>query len=95
MVPSLRSNPRDTKLWKLEASNAVNKSTIEGDVNNLLDALQRDNVINKGTYSVASYKNWLYIDGAKQSEQINEKYLKYFDGKGDFVTKQSQDPGRP
>ena len=83
-----------TKTWKLEASGSVNKGTIEADVNDLLDALESGNLVNKSTYSVASYKNWLYIDGVKQSEEINDKYKKYFDGKGDFVTKQTSNHGK-
>ena len=83
-----------TKTWKLEASGSVNKGTIEADVNDLLDALESGNLVNKSTYSVASYKNWLYIDGVQQSEEINDKYKKYFDGKGDFVTKQTSNHGK-
>ena len=55
----------------------------------LLDALEADKLIDNSTYSVATYNNWLYIDGTRQSPEVNNKYRKYFDKKGDFVTKQS------
>jgi K(+)-stimulated pyrophosphate-energized sodium pump len=84
----IKNDLQTQKTWKLEASDAVDRATIEDDVNKLLDALEKDNLINKTTYSVASYQNWLYIDGVKKSEDINNKYKKYIDGKGDFVTKQ-------
>ena len=77
------------KVWTLESNSAVNRSTIERDVSKLLDALDTDKRIDKSTYSVATYNNWLYIDGTKQSPEVNNKYRKYFDRKGDFVTKQS------
>ena len=77
------------KVWALESNNAVNRSTIERDVSKLLNALEADKLINVSTYSVATYNNWLYIDGTKQSPEVNSNYRKYFDRKGDFVTKQS------
>ncbi|MEO8860707.1 MAG: sodium-translocating pyrophosphatase [Ginsengibacter sp.] len=83
------TNSVNQNVWKLENSNGINKSTIEKDVNKLLDALQADNLINKSTYSVATFKNWLFIDGTKQPADINNKYKKYFDGKGDFVIRQT------
>jgi len=84
-----QQNGTQQNLWKLESSNSVNRNTIGKDVNDLLDALQADHLIDKSTYSVATYKNWLFIDGIKQPAEINNKYKKYFDGKGDFVTRQT------
>lgn len=77
------------KVWALERNGSVNTSTIETDVSKLLDALEADKLIDQATYSVAAYNNWLYIDGTKQSQEVNNKYKKYFDGKGDFVTRQT------
>lgn len=77
-------------VWSLESNNAVNRGTIEKDVTKLIDALQQANLINKSTYSVAANNNWLYIDGVKQPAEVNDRYSKYFAGKGDFVTKQSR-----
>lgn len=76
------------KNWILESSIAVNRNNIEVEVGKLLDALEADKLIDKSTYSVATFNNWLYIDGIKQSSEVNNKYLKYFDRKGDFVTRQ-------
>ena len=39
--------------------------------------------------TVASHNNWLYINDKKQTPEVNNKYINYFDGKGDFVTRQS------
>jgi K(+)-stimulated pyrophosphate-energized sodium pump len=79
----------EQKTWTLEANNAVNRGTIERDVSKLLNALEADKLIDNSTYSVATYNNWLYIDGTKQSSEVNNKYRKYFDGRGDFVSRQS------
>ncbi len=77
----------DEKVWALEGSNdAINRNTITNDVTRLLNALEADNVIDKSTNSVSVKNNWLYIDGKKQPQDINDKYFSYFDGKGDFVT---------
>ena len=78
------------KTWALDSNNAVavNHSTIERDVSRLLDALEADKRIDKSTYSVATFNNWLYIDGTKQSPEVNDRYRQYFDGEGNFVTKQ-------
>ena len=83
------NNGVNQNVWKLENSNGINKNTIEKDINKLLDALQSDNLIDKSTYLVATFKNWLFIDGTKQPADINNKYKKYFDGKGDFVIRQT------
>ncbi|MEO8413602.1 MAG: sodium-translocating pyrophosphatase [Ginsengibacter sp.] len=77
------------KTWVLENGSTVNRNTISNDVTGLLDALEADKLIDKSTYSVATFKNWLYIDGTKQSVQANDKYKKYFDEKGDFVMRQT------
>ena len=77
------------KVWALERNGSVNTSNIETDVSKLLDALEADKLIDQATYSVATYNNWLYIDGTKQSPEVNNKYKRYFDGKGDFVTRQT------
>ncbi len=77
----------DEKVWALEGSNdAINRNTITNDVTRLLNALEADNVIDNSTNSVSVKNNWLYIDGKKQPQDINDKYFSYFDGKGDFVT---------
>ena len=83
-------NPgNEQKTWTLETNNAVNRGTIERDVSKLLNALEADKLIDNSTYSVATYNNWLYIDGTKQSSEINNKYRKYFDRRGDFLTRQT------
>jgi len=76
------------KTWALESSNSENRATLESDVSKLLDALEADKLIDKSTSSVATYNNWLYIDSTKQSPKINNRYRKYFDRKGDFITRQ-------
>jgi hypothetical protein len=86
---SLINAENKQKTWTLESNTAVNQNTIEREVSKLLDVLEADKLIDKSTYSVASYNNWLYIDGTKQSPAVNNKYRKYFDRKGDFVTKQT------
>ena len=82
-------HPEQQKVWALESNSSLNRSTIERDVSKLLNALEADKLIDNSSYSVATYNNWLYIDGTKQSSEVNNKYRKYFDGKGDFVTKQN------
>jgi len=76
------------KVWNLERNSSKNRRTIESDVSKLLDALEADNLIDKSTNTVATRNNWLYIDDVKQSTEVNNKYINYFDGKGDFVTRQ-------
>ena len=76
------------KVWNLERNSSKNRRTIESDVSKLLDALEADNLIDKSTNTVATRNNWLYIDDVKQSTEVNKKYINYFDGKGDFVTRQ-------
>jgi K(+)-stimulated pyrophosphate-energized sodium pump len=84
----INSEPQQ-KTWAIENYSGVNRSTIERDVSKLLNALEADKLIDNSSYSVATYNNWLYIDGTKQSSQVNNKYRKYFDRQGDFVTKKS------
>jgi K(+)-stimulated pyrophosphate-energized sodium pump len=82
------STENQQKAWALETNSTVNRNTIERDVTRLLDALESDKLIGPSTYSVATYNNWLYIDGEKQSLQVNNRYRRYFDRKGDFITRQ-------
>jgi K(+)-stimulated pyrophosphate-energized sodium pump len=76
------------KTWALESKSANLPPNIESDVSKLLDALEADKLIDQSTATVATRHNWLYIDEVKQSAAVNKKYLGYFDGKGDFVTRQ-------
>ncbi|MEP6926596.1 MAG: sodium-translocating pyrophosphatase [Ginsengibacter sp.] len=77
------------KVWALESSSVANRNTIEDDVTKLLDQLETNKLIDKSTNNVSTRNNWLYIDDVKQSPEVNNKYKRYFNGKGDFITKQS------
>jgi K(+)-stimulated pyrophosphate-energized sodium pump len=79
---------KQQKVWAIESNSSINRNTIEKDVSKLLNALEADKLIDQSTNTVATRNNWLYIDGTKQSPAVNSKYRKYFDGKGDFDTKQ-------
>ncbi|MEP6949393.1 MAG: sodium-translocating pyrophosphatase [Ginsengibacter sp.] len=76
-------------VWPLESNSTINRNTIERHVTKLFDAPEAGKLIYKSTYSIATVNNRLYIDGTKKSPEVNDRWRKYFDGKGDFVTEQS------
>jgi K(+)-stimulated pyrophosphate-energized sodium pump len=75
-------------LWTLQTP--VQSEKVQRDVKQFIDELQRDGMIKANSFSVAVEKGELYIDGKKQSAEINEKYKSAIDATGDFITKESR-----
>ena len=64
--------------------NAMNNS----DVKALLGGLKNDGIITSENYTVEIKNNRLFVDGVEQSDAVNDKYKKYFEGKGDIIMKE-------
>jgi K(+)-stimulated pyrophosphate-energized sodium pump len=74
----------EMKITAANSSVAVNDNNDANQLDNLAKALKADNFEKNGNLSV-DYKNGeLVINGKKQSEDIIQKYAKYFDSKKDF-----------
>lgn len=73
--------------WVLQTDQQSEK--VQKDVKNFIDELSHDGMIKKNSFSVAVEKGELYIDGEKQSQEINNKYKEYIESTGDFITKES------
>ncbi|MGI8584492.1 MAG: hypothetical protein ACR2KX_20065 [Chitinophagaceae bacterium] len=57
--------------------NAMNNA----DVKSLLGGLKNDGIITSKDYTVEIRNGRLFIDGLEQSNEVNNKYKKYFEGK--------------
>ena len=64
--------------------NAMNNS----DVKALLGGLKNDGIITSEDYIVVIKNNRLFVDGVEQSDAVNDKYKKYFEGKADIIIKE-------
>jgi K(+)-stimulated pyrophosphate-energized sodium pump len=78
---------RDTTTYdRTTNTNAAGLS--QSDVKKLLSGLKNDGLITSGNYEVLIHDNRLYIDGVEQPEEVNQKYRKYIEGKGDLTIKE-------
>jgi K(+)-stimulated pyrophosphate-energized sodium pump len=77
---------RDTATYNPVKNNARGLS--QGDIKKLIGGLKNDGIITSGDYEVLIHDDRLYIDGIEQPEEVNARYRKYFQGKGDFTIKE-------
>ncbi len=87
---NLTNSAKPKNVWTLQTRNADNRSVVEKDVKRMIDEMEQDNLIDNSTYSVEVANNWLYINGAKQPAEINNRYKKYYARTGDFITGEAQ-----
>ncbi|MEO8569918.1 MAG: sodium-translocating pyrophosphatase [Ginsengibacter sp.] len=83
---NLENNKTPKNVWTLQTRNPDNLKVAEPNVKKMIDEMEGDNLINNSTYSVEVANSWLYINGVKQSEEINNRYKKHYAGTGDFIT---------
>jgi K(+)-stimulated pyrophosphate-energized sodium pump len=74
--------------WTLQAPVETKKA--QESVKSFIDVLTKDHLIKDTSYSVAVEKGKLYIDGAAQSDEINEKYKTFMEKTGNFITKETR-----
>nr|MDQ6889599.1 sodium/proton-translocating pyrophosphatase [Bacteroidota bacterium] len=77
-------------VWSLQTKNPANRNVVQKDVKRFIDALEQDNMINNSTYSVEVADSWLYINGVKQPAEVNNRYKRYIEKTGDFITGETQ-----
>ncbi|MEP6615717.1 MAG: sodium-translocating pyrophosphatase [Ginsengibacter sp.] len=58
------------------------------EVRQLIGGLKNDGIITSGNYELLIHDNVLYINGVEQPEEVNQKYSRYLEGKGDFTIKE-------
>ena len=86
---SAAEDAKDSKdVWTLQTANE--NESVQKEVKDFIDVLEQDNLIKAGTFSVAVQGKALWIDGEKQSDAINQKYSKYIEATGDFITKEAK-----
>lgn len=78
---------RDTTSYD-RAANTNPEGLSQSDVKKLIGGLKNDGLITSGNYEVLIHDNRLYIDGVEQPEEVNQKYKRYIEGKGDFTIKE-------
>src|SRR5207248_10657255 len=57
----------------------------DNDIKKLIGGLKTDGFIKSEDYSVVVKDNKLIVDSIALPEEVNVKYRKYFEGKGDFI----------
>ena len=72
----------------VENTNDNGKAMNNSDVKALLGGLKNDGVIPPGDYTVEIRNGRLIINGVEQPDAVNDKYKKYFEGKGDIIMKE-------
>ncbi|MEO7960427.1 MAG: sodium-translocating pyrophosphatase [Ginsengibacter sp.] len=87
---SQHHNTNSRNVWTLQTRNPGNVKVVQNDVKQLIDRLENDHVISDNTYSVEVADGWLYVNGSKQSPEINNRYKKYYATTGDFITGEAQ-----
>ncbi len=87
---NLTNSAKPKNVWTLQTRTPDNRSVVEKDVKRMIDEMEQDNLIDNSTYSVEVANNWLYINGAKQPAEINNRYKKYYAKTGDFITGEAQ-----
>jgi len=86
---TLNERAKENKnVWTLTVPNDENRPEIEREVKKFIDVLEEDHLIKANTFSVAVQDKVLYIDGEKQSPAINQKYSKYIEATGNFISKE-------
>jgi K(+)-stimulated pyrophosphate-energized sodium pump len=75
-------------LWTLQSP--AGNQNVQNEVKKFIDVLEADHLIKNDSFSVAVQDNVLWIDGVKQSPEINQKYSKYIEATGDFITQESK-----
>jgi K(+)-stimulated pyrophosphate-energized sodium pump len=68
----------------MDATKSNPNGLSQSDVKQLIGGLKNDGIITTSNYEVLILDNRLFVDGVQQPDAVNEKYKKYFDGKGDF-----------
>ena len=58
------------------------------DVKALLNGLKSDGIIKSENYTVEVRGGRLFVDGVEQTDAVNDKYKKYFEGKADIIIKE-------
>ena len=93
-IEYLQSISKDEKVkekkenWTLQAPVETKKA--QESVKSFIEVLTKDHLIKDTSYSVAVEKGKLYIDGAAQSDEINEKYKTFIEKTGNFITKETK-----
>ncbi|GAC1401247.1 MAG: hypothetical protein NVSMB63_20290 [Sediminibacterium sp.] len=84
----LRENKIDQRLITNERPVTTNNSSQDKDIKTLIGGLKNDGIITSENYTVEIRNNRLFVDGREQTNEINDKYIKYFGGKGDLIIKE-------
>ncbi|HEV2831174.1 MAG TPA: sodium-translocating pyrophosphatase [Hanamia sp.] len=82
------SAKQNKNVWTLQTADQTQE--VQEEVKKFIDVLEADHLIKSETFSVAVQDNVLWIDGEKQSPEINKKYSQYMEATGDFITKESK-----
>ena len=72
----------------VENTNDNGKAMNNSDVKALLGGLKNDGIIISEDYIVEIRSDRLFVDGVEQSDAVNDKYKKYFEGKADIIIKE-------
>ena len=75
-------------VWALTLPDNADRAVVEPEIKRFIDVLEQDNLIKANTFSVAVQDKQLYIDGEKQPAEVSNKYSKYINASGDFITKE-------
>jgi len=57
----------------------------DADIKKLVGGLKSEGIIKSENYSIIVQDNKLIVDSVALPEEMNNKYRKYFEGKGDFI----------
>jgi K(+)-stimulated pyrophosphate-energized sodium pump len=82
------SAKQNKNVWTLQTTDQTPEAQEE--IKKFIDVLEADHLIKQETFSVAVQDNVLWIDGEKQSPEINQKYSRYMEATGNFITKESK-----
>ena len=77
--------------WTLITPPGTDSAVADKEVKKFMNILKGDQLLEKDTYSIAVAKGILYINGDKQTEEVNNKYSKYITSTGDFISKESRE----
>ncbi|HEY8659119.1 MAG TPA: sodium-translocating pyrophosphatase [Hanamia sp.] len=87
---SLMNQVNENKnIWTLITPENVNQGAVEPEIKRFIDVLSSDNLITKNSFSVAVQDKVLYIDGEKQTTEVNQKYSRYIEATGNFISKEA------
>ncbi|HEY9343160.1 MAG TPA: sodium-translocating pyrophosphatase, partial [Hanamia sp.] len=74
------SAKQNKNVWTLQTADQTPQ--VQEEVKKFIDVLEADHLIKKETFSVAVQDKVLWIDGEKQSPEINQKYRQYIEATG-------------